>query len=118
MGTPRQFRFLAKVMTRSPLADQEAVPFEPRESPTAKKGPVVATRPDGRPLRAIVRIETVQVTIHGREDYVERRVVSYNVADLPRMPAHGDWVHVDGDRLSVADTKTTRVGLVDCYLAD
>lgn len=116
MGTPRQFRFLAKVMTRSPLADQEPVPFEPRTN--GRGGVIVDTRPDGRPLRAIVRMETVAVNVGGREDYAERRVVSYNVADLPRMPAHGDWVHVDGDRLSVADTKTTRVGLVDCYLAD
>lgn len=117
MGTPRAFRFLAKTMTRSPLADTDPVPFEPKGA-NGKGGQIILTRPDGRPLTALVVRMTVAVTVGNREDYVERRVATYNVADLPRMPKHGDWVHVDGERLSVADTKTTRVGLVDCYLAD
>lgn len=112
MGTPRAFRFMAKAMTRSPLADTDPVPFAPRG------GPVAATRPDGRPLRALVTTRIVEAEIDGRVDHVEQRVVTYSLADLPRMPARGDHVHLDGRILSVASVRTTRVGLVDCIMAD
>jgi len=34
------------------------------------------------------------------------------------MPARGDHIHVDGEVLSVAVVTATRVGLVDCVMAD
>ncbi|GBU19011.1 MULTISPECIES: hypothetical protein [unclassified Methylobacterium] len=112
MGTPRAFRFMAKAMTRSPLADTDPVPFAPRGLP------LVTARPDGRPLRAIVAKRIVEVEVADRRDFVEQRVVTYSLADLPRMPARGDHIHVDGEVLSVAVVTATRVGLVDCVMAD
>lgn len=111
MAVPRAFRRLSRAMTRSPLANEEAVPFEPKE------GPVVSTRPDGRPLRAIVTKAIVEAQVAGRLDYVEQRTATYTLEDLPRLPRRGDWVHVDGERLSVAMV-TSRIGVVDCILAD
>ncbi|WP_375453447.1 hypothetical protein [uncultured Methylobacterium sp.] len=112
MATPRAFRFLAKTMTRSPLADTDPVPFVP------KGEAAVATRPDGRPLKALVVKRIVEVTVADRQDWVEQRVVTYSLEDLPRAPVRGDHVIVDGERLSVAVVTSTRVGLVDCTLAD
>lgn len=112
MGTPRAFRFMAKAMTRSPLADTDPVPFAPKGLPLA------ATRPDGRPLRALVVKRIVPIEVAGRQDYVEQRVVTYSLEDLPRMPVRGDHVHLDGEVLSIAVVTATRVGLVDCVLAD
>lgn len=112
---PRVFRHLARTMVRSQLADRDAVPIRLCEGRT---GPVHDTDKAGRPLRAIVQDSTISVQMQdGTVGLVDRTIVTYDSADLPRPPRKGDRVILDGVEHPVGETKLTRVGLVDCYLS-
>lgn len=110
---PRVFRHLARSVTRGQLADRDAVPII-----LAGVG-LVDTATDGRPLRAVVTEATISVQLQdGSTGLVDRTIVIYSVADLPRAPKKSDVVLLDGERHPIGETKGTRaVGLVDCYLS-
>lgn len=109
MAPPRAFRNLVRRVTRGPLADREPVPI-------MIDGVLIDTTPDGCPLRAVVREETVQEEIGKRMDWVTKTVVTYAIADLPRVPKRGDHVFLDGVEMAVAHAFDYRAGNVDCYL--
>ena len=107
MAIPGPFRFLAKMQTRGVLADREGTPL-------ILDGVTVSTTPDGRVLRAIVGEATVEI----EDNYVQRRTASYRRDDLPRMLRRGDVIIVDGQPAHIETARPSRVGMVDCVLAE